>query len=425
MKSFKDRTLGEQTGPVEVFDTIIRKDHFDAQVLSEAIVTALSSIHQLSVTQGEQGPAGPSGPQGPPGEKGDQGLTGPEGPQGIPGPKGDQGIQGEQGPQGERGPQGPQGERGEQGPEGPRGPRGEQGPEGPIGPQGEQGPQGPQGERGEQGPVGPKGDKGDKGERGEQGPMGLEGPRGPAGPKGDPGKDGKPGKDGAKGPKGEKGEKGEKGDPGPQGEKGERGPQGFTVVGPEGPAGPPGPQGEQGPEGPQGPKGDPGKTPAHQWNGAAIRFENPDGTWGTAVDLSKLIVRAQPTGGGSGAHPMSFVYDGQVLQEPRYIIVDDHSMELIPDGLGGATLKAKAGGGGNVGNGWERSLFVVTNPAQRDYVVPGAIFENSETVDVNGLVVVNDPDWDYVVINSNTIRFSPAVILKAGWRIQVKYQTPV
>ena len=43
-----------------------------------------------------------------------------------------------------------------------------------------------------------------------------------------------------------------------------------------------GPIGLTGPTGPTGVQGD---QPAFQWNGTQIRFENPDGTWGSWVDL--------------------------------------------------------------------------------------------------------------------------------------------
>lgn len=98
-------------------------------------------------------------------------------------------------------------------------------------------------------------------------------------------------------------------------------------------------------------------------------------------------------------------------------------MVLVPDNLGGATLKAKVGPLPEHIGQWKRQLFVVSNSAQRDYAVEGRVVANSDTVDVNGLVVVNDPNWDYTVINNNTIRFSNAVVLKPGWRIQVKYQS--
>jgi len=31
-----------------------------------------------------------------------------------------------------------------------------------------------------------------------------------------------------------------------------------------------------------------GPAPAHQWSGAQVRFQNPDGTWGSYVDLAIL-----------------------------------------------------------------------------------------------------------------------------------------
>lgn len=37
--------------------------------------------------------------------------------------------------------------------------------------------------------------------------------------------------------------------------------------------------------GEQGPQGDTGPMPRHDWKGTALRFENPDGTWGERVDL--------------------------------------------------------------------------------------------------------------------------------------------
>jgi hypothetical protein len=76
---------------------------------------------------------------------------------------------------------------------------------------------------------------------------------------------------------------------GPQGPQGEQGPQG-----PQGPPGPPGTPGQPGPEGPQGPPGSPGVqgeqgqiglTPAHEWFGTMLRFENQNGTWGDYTDL--------------------------------------------------------------------------------------------------------------------------------------------
>lgn len=43
-----------------------------------------------------------------------------------------------------------------------------------------------------------------------------------------------------------------------------------------------GERGERGPQGPPGPKGD---KPAHEWQGTALRFEEPSGEWGELVEL--------------------------------------------------------------------------------------------------------------------------------------------
>ena len=68
------------------------------------------------------------------------------------------------------------------------------------------------------------------------------------------------------GPKGEKGEKGDQGEKGEKGDKGEKG--------------------EKGDKGEKGEKGDTGPMPGHEWQGTALRFQEPDGTWpSTWVDL--------------------------------------------------------------------------------------------------------------------------------------------
>lgn len=92
-----------------------------------------------------------------------------------------------------------------------------------------------------------------EGEVGPQGPQGEVGPEGPRGPMGIPGMTGDPGARGAQGP---------------AGKDGDRGPMGLQ-----------GPQGEPGKTGPKGDK------PAHAWEGTALKFENPDGSWSAPVDL--------------------------------------------------------------------------------------------------------------------------------------------
>ena len=74
-----------------------------------------------------------------------------------------------------------------------------------------------------------------------------------------------------------------------QGQKGEKGDPGKAI---------------EGPRGPQGPKGDPGPVgpmPEHEWQGTALRFEKPDGSWGEAIDLKGEPGKDGQGGGGGGA----------------------------------------------------------------------------------------------------------------------------
>lgn len=112
------------------------------------------------------------------------------------------------------------------------------------------------------------------------------GARGPQGERGAQGIQGPAGADGATGPAGPAGQQGEQGEPGPKGDTGATGPQG-----PQGPQGEPGPKGDTGARGatgatgPAGADGADGLPPEHEWQGTALRFKEPDGSWGQAVDL--------------------------------------------------------------------------------------------------------------------------------------------
>lgn len=63
-----------------------------------------------------------------------------------------------------------------------------------------------------------------------------------------------------------------------------------------------GDKGDTGEQGIQGPKGDKGDKPAHRWIDTSLQFENPDGTWGDAVNLKG------ESGDGSGNMHTS-IYD--------------------------------------------------------------------------------------------------------------------
>ena len=131
---------------------------------------------------------------------------------------------------------------------------------------------------------------GAKGDAGPQGPQGIQGP---------------PGADGATGPAGPAGQQGEQGAPGPKGDPGAIGPQGPEgPQGPKGPQGDPGPKGDTGDTGPAGADGAPGLPPEHEWQGTALRFKEPGGSWGQSVDLrgpagaSATVPIATPTVAG-------------------------------------------------------------------------------------------------------------------------------
>ena len=157
----------------------------------------------------------------------------------------------------QKGTNGIDGQDGAQGPTGPQGPQGIQGIQGETGAAGATGPTGPQGDIGEDGPTGPQGPTGNTGPTGATGP---QGPAGPTGPKGDTGNTGATGSTGAVGP---------------------QGPQGATgATGPSGPA------------------------PSHGWSGYSLRFQNPNGTWGSYTNLRGATGATGPQGATGSQGPI-------------------------------------------------------------------------------------------------------------------------
>lgn len=59
----------------------------------------------------------------------------------------------------------------------------------------------------------------------------------------------------------------------------------FEHKGDVGAAGKDGADGARGPKGDRGPEGERGPAPQHEWDGTALRFREPDGSWGELVDL--------------------------------------------------------------------------------------------------------------------------------------------
>jgi hypothetical protein len=301
-------------------------------------------VEVTAIVRGPKGEKGDPGEKGEKGEKGDPGEKGEKGDKGDPGEKGEKGDKGDppahewqgaalrfENPDGSWGQfvdlRGEKGDRGEKGEKGDQGEKGEKGDQGEKGEKGEKGDQGEKGEKGDKGDPGEKGEKGDKGDKGDppahewQGTaLSFENPDGSWGQlvdlRGEKGDQGEKGEKGEKGDPGEKGEKGDKGDPGEKGEKGDKGDppahewQGTTLRfenpdgswgqfvnlkgekgdkgdrGEKGEKGDKGDQGEKGEKGDKGDKGDTGPMPDHEWQGTALRFQEPDGTWpSTWVDL--------------------------------------------------------------------------------------------------------------------------------------------
>lgn len=227
------------------------------------------------------------------------------------------------------GAKGPQGERGLQGIQGPAGVDGAKGDPGDTGPQGPQGIQGEKGDPGDTGPRGPAGEKGDTG------------PQGPAGPKGDPGIQG------PEGPQGPQGEKGATGDPGPKGDQGEKG--------------------EKGDDGAQ------GLPPEHEWQGTALRFKEPDGSWGQLVNLrgpqgeSATVPVATSTVAGK-VKPQTGNDDGLELTSDGTIRVRQASDSKRGSVLASEAAKAGAvplgGADGTLGEGWLKKAMDAADRAQ-------------------------------------------------------------
>jgi hypothetical protein len=229
-------------------------------------------------TNGTNGSDGATGPQGATGSTGATGAAGPQGPQGNTGSQGPQGNTGPTGSQGATGPAGDDGATGPQGPTGATGPTGGTGPQGPVGDDGSDGATGPQGPTGSTGPTGPTGSTGSTGSTGATGPspshawsgysLRFQNPNGTWGSYVNL-----------------RGATGAQGATGPTGSTGSQGPQGNT-----------GPTGATGPAGSTGATGSTGPAPEHGWSGYSLRFKNPNGTWGSYVNLRGATGATGPQG---------------------------------------------------------------------------------------------------------------------------------
>ena len=193
------------------------------------------------------------------------------------------------------------------------------------------------------------------------------GAKGDAGPQGSQGIQGPPGADGATGPAGPAGQQGEQGAPGPKGDTGATGPQGPEgPQGPQGPQGDPGPKGDTGATGPAGADGADGLPPEHEWQGTALRFKEPDGSWGQAVDLrgpagsSATVPIATPSIAGK-VMPQTGDADGLELQADGSLRVrkanDTQRGSVLASETAQAGAVPFAGSNGKLDDSWLPRIF--------------------------------------------------------------------
>jgi hypothetical protein len=138
---------------------------------------------------------------------------------------------------------------------------------------------------------------------------------------GPPGQDGAPGLAGAPGAKGDPGEKGDPGKEGPKGKDGRQGKDGR-----------PGKDGKDGKDGERGPM------PDHEWVGTKLRFEKPDGTWGSLVDLKGPEGKRGPPGAAgfstSSYEPTSPISVSVQMVTTKPLEIDRGKIQLPSSPLG-------------------------------------------------------------------------------------------
>lgn len=242
---------------------------------------------------------------------------------------------------------------------------------------GAKGPQGERGLQGIQGPAGADGAKGDPGDTGPQGPQGIQGE------KGDTGDTGPRGPAGEKGDTGPQGEPGPKGDPGIQGPEGPQGPQGE-----QGAKGDPGPKGDTGAAGPAGADGAPGLPPEHEWQGTALRFKEPDGSWGQAVDLRGPAGSSATVPIATNSTPGKVkIGRGINLEEDGTISIDpwDIAPPFVPTAIYNATI------GGSDGR---RAIMPGETEAREDWILcdGGSDGNGGNVPDLRGKMILGASD---------------------------------
>jgi len=99
----------------------------------------------------------------------------------------------------------------------------------------------------------------------------------------------------------------------------------------------------------RGPKGEDGFVPAHRWNGTFIQFQNPDGSWGTPVNLQGPVTESVPSpwGGGVMPHVIVRTANGQRFEGVHEIVFADNL--TVTKTINGVSVSGENGGSGGSG----------------------------------------------------------------------------
>lgn len=246
----------------------------------------------------------------------------------------------------------------------------------------------------------------------------FEAPAGPQGPKGDPGEKGdpftyedftQPQLDALKGEKGDVGNTPDHQWSGtslqfelPSGAWG-------ALVDLKGDTGAQGEQGVQGEQGIQGIQGEKGDKPAHEWSGTELRFENPNGTWGSYVDLKGDQGDKGDTGEGlaiGAAGPFADRSDYDAEPAGFTYVATDLTPQLMYVRL--------EGGGWSDGIEFGGGVQTLSQPAIGQIAISNGNTINLNTVNMSGnqTGIAGNKRWTGVNTFSNNVVLDNSIIKK-------------
>jgi hypothetical protein len=177
-----------------------------------------------------------------------------------------------------------------------------------------------------------------------------------------------------------------------------------------------------GKDGKDGEKGERGPVPKHEAYKNRVRFELPDGSFGPWLDLGKGVIQASHNNYfGGGGDTLDFFYKGNLYRGKRYIKFDENSLELSEDlnDIYTVTLKAKATQSGTNVEFVQENFDI--DPAQYEYNLQFDVMQDSLVVALNGVLLTEGVDRDYVLHNNTAIRLNSEYKLKSYFKLYVKY----